>query len=132
MKLGAVQTFPPSSRLAVLLSPSHVPWMSRGHLRPHWTFSLPLQTDFFSIVTCPVEWCHHPPTAQATGSLVDSGGQPIRGQARRCSGGDAEVHRNMRITLAEVWEGFLEEEAFRELFGPTESSNILSTLTYIL
>ena len=69
MKLGAVQTFPPSSRLAVLLSPSHVPWMSRGHLRPHWTFSLPLQTDFFSIVTCPVEWCHHPPTAQATAQV---------------------------------------------------------------
>lgn len=38
----------------------------------------------------------------------------------------------MVITLAEVWEGFLEEEAFLDLLGPRESSNILSTLTYIL
>ena len=45
---------------------------------------------------------------------------------------DSEVHRTMIITLAEVWEGFLEEEAFLDLLGPRESSNILSTLTYIL
>ena len=38
----------------------------------------------------------------------------------------------MIITLAEVWEGFSEEEAFLELLGPRESSNILATLTYIL
>ena len=60
------------------------------------------------------------------------GVQLIRWQMKRCSWGETEVPRNMIITLAEVWEGFSEEEAFLELLGPRESSNILSTLTYIL
>lgn len=38
----------------------------------------------------------------------------------------------MIITLTVIQEGFLEEEAFLELLGPRESSNLLSTLTYIL
>ena len=54
MKPVPVQTFPLSSRLAVLLSTSHVP------LDVLWTSQTPLdlqsspQTDFFSIVTVPL------------------------------------------------------------------------------